>query len=164
MADFVANLGEAFVTAMDANDSAFPLGQTGSTLHAEYGDQPKDYNVGATGRCYIRFERMEIIQQFEASARVRLSYLATFHLRDVQGKDGAVSLVNNGLSTVFVNHGRTFLETYFTSTDLGSNRLARGGRVDFEVQAKPFDQNDNADNPEVTATLAFEGWVNWPLA
>jgi hypothetical protein len=149
VADFVSELGTALKTAINADGATFgqALGVTGGAYHVEYGDQPITYLQQAGSRCYIRFERENTLWDSDASAETEFHFMAAFKLADLKGKQGALTLVKKGVAAVLTNAGRTVLNTHLT--DSASNRLAKSGIVEAEIDVQPLDALDSIDHPLV---------------
>ena len=158
MASFVADIGEAIATAITSGSSYFTA--IGG-LNAEYGDQPKDYNV-KTGRAYIRSEGMEIISQVTGSARSVFRYSITVALLDVRAANEAMGVVQQGLQNVFANDGNAILNTHLS--DSGSNRLVGGGTCRVMPEVTPLEGLTNRDAPIIRARCEVECWHSYPLA
>ncbi len=155
-----ADLGNALALAINAGGAGFggALGKTGSSYHVEYGDQPKRWPAGATGRCLIRDGAMEPVEAFPGSASNRYGFEVWFELTDVRGKKSALALVRSGLEKVLTDQG-VGIFTYFTDSGSPANRMPGSGQWELSslTPVQP-DATEDADRPGAVATIVCELW------
>ncbi len=143
---FIDDLGDAIKTAINAGTFT-PLSVT-----ATYGDQPTIPVKGVI--CFIRSEGQDVVQQFEESAISVFRYALTLQGIDVRGASDAMSVIGAGLRNVFINHGRTVLDTHLT--DAGSNRLGSSGVCRLAGDVLPIGALSNVDAPIYSARVEIE--------
>ena len=154
---FVSDLGEAIATAITSGSSNF----TGiGGLNAEYGDQPKDFNV-KTARAYVRSDGHEVLEDYEASAHSIFRFLIFVAVIDVKAANESLGVLQHGLRNVFINSGRTILNTHLTDT--GSNRLAKSGECRLTSELEAIDNLENKDHPMMMCRAEVECWHVMPL-
>jgi hypothetical protein len=153
---FISDLGTALETAFKAGSAYFGtvLGNTGGALHVEYGDQPTEWPQGATGRCVIRDEGFDTLEEYEASARSVFRFICEFQLKDVRGKKRALSVALAGCRSVLVNGGATVLDTHLV--DGGSKRLGGSGRITFEPVVADRGTLADEDEPVVEVRVSID--------
>lgn len=156
MAILIDDLGNALETAFKANaDIQAVVGKTASasTYAIAYADQETEHLEGV-GHCTIRSEGYEHLTKKEASAHTVFTFDCLFMLVDVQGAGGHVARVQKGINNVFINRGRTVLDTHFT--DNGSNRIDKGGEVRVVIEVDPVEGAPDPDRPIVRAAVEIE--------
>lgn len=163
MASLIDDIGEALELALKGNASSFSgaVNSPGGTLDIEYNDTPEGGNLRG-GSCYIRFESMRNIQEFEASAFTEFTYVAKFDLVDVAGKNKALSIAQKGMTNTFAARGATVFTTYFT--DNGSNRLGSSGAITWDIAADPIPALRDYDHAVINANIRVALWRNLPEA
>lgn len=155
-----ADLGTALALAINAGGLGFggAIGKTGSSYHVEYGDQPKRWPAGATGRCLVRDGALEIVESFKGSARTRYGFELWFELTDVRGKKSALALVRNGLEKVLADKGLGVF-AHFTDTGAPANRLPGTGEWELsDLNVLQPDSGQDQDRPTVMANVTCELW------
>lgn len=153
---FISDLGDALEAAFKAGSAYFGtvLGNTGGTLHVEYGDQPTEWPQGASGRCIIRDEGFDTLEEYEASARSVFRFLCEFQLKDVRGKKRAVSVALAACRSVLGDGGVAVLDTYLV--DAGSKRLGKSGRITFEPVVADRGTLTDEDEPVVEVRVSID--------
>lgn len=155
-----ADLGNALALAINAAGSAFgsALGKSGSSYHVEYGDQPKLWPAGATGRCHLRDGDMDVIESHAGSARTRFGFVLVFDLTNVNAKSKALALVRTGLERVLADRGQGVF-TYFTDSGSPANRLGGSGEWTLrDLNPIQLESTEDQDRPAVLATIDCELW------
>jgi hypothetical protein len=163
MAYFEVNLRNALVAALRA-DTAFAsvMGDSAGTKHIEGGDQPDLFLSGAAGHAWCRPASQEELESSEDSARTRFRFEVLIQLVDLRGLGEFLGATKQGLRNTLKDKGAAIFATYLTDTH--SNRLGGSGEWTLEDLALvPFDQLQDADRPELLATVACELWHKSPL-
>ena len=160
---FITDLGSALETAFKAGSAHFGtiLGNTGGVLHVEYSDQPITWPKGATGRCTIRDEGYDTIEEFDTSARSVFRFVLEFELKDVRGKKRALSVALAACRNVLANGGATVLDTHFTDTS--SKRLGGSGRIAFDPVVADAGTLEDDDEPVVQVRVSIDITHGVPL-
>lgn len=166
MASLVDDIGEGLETAFKANGASFAgaIDAPGNTYLFEYNDTPEntDGNAVEGACCYIRFESARDIEAYADSALTEFTYVARFKLKDLAGKNKALSVIQKGMTNTFAERGYTVLNTHFT--DNGSNRLGKSGNIAWEIQAQPIDGLRDYDQAVIDASVRVTMWRNIPEA
>jgi hypothetical protein len=154
--NFIGNLGLALETALKAGAAHFAtaLGKTGGVVHVEYADQPKDWPKGASGRCVIRDDSFDTLEDYETTARTVFKFLLTFELKDVRGKKGALAIALGGLRNVLADSGSAVLDTHLVDT--GSKRVGKSGSITFEPVVAEHDTLADEDEPFVQVRVFID--------
>lgn len=162
MANLQNDLGAAIVATINAQTTRFSaLGNSGGTLHVEYGSQRTEHNVGATGGCLVKPLPMEPVDgtDYDESAEVVIPFALEFELVDVVDAVGARAIIFQALHGTFRDRGS---EMFGNFTDNGSNRLGKSGVVSLTDITDEVGQD--GDRPKITARLDVSMWVVIPMA
>lgn len=153
-----ADLGTALALAINAGGAAFggALGKSGSAYHVEYGDQPRLWPAGATGRCHIRDADMEVIESWTGSMKARYGFALVFDLTNVNAKSKSLALVRGGLERVLADLG-TGIFSHFTDSGTPANRCPGSGEWRLrDLNPIQLEGTEDADRPGVLAIIDCE--------
>lgn len=157
MANLIDDLGNALETAIKADTNlrlCFPDPAGSSAYAVEYNSQHTEFAPGI-GRCFIRPDGQEIIEDYEESAKSTFRYDIYMQVIDTKGADGRLPQCLQGIANTFKDRGVAILDTHFT--DNGSNRLGSSGEVRHTVEVDPL-ETVNPDAPIVWVRVEIDLW------